>query len=92
MSTKKAQNIVNEVHRELGFSLTIYNNVDLEYLRSKLEDLLEQDVDMEELNDPADVSSDDMPELDETDEEYVAATRRNSLSHDDDWDEEDEDY
>lgn len=67
MSLKKAQKIVNDVEEELGISLVVYQNHDLEYLKKKLEEFLDLDVDTEELSDPEELSSDDGEELDDDD-------------------------
>lgn len=68
MSVKKAQAIVNKVEEELGFTMTMYQNSDLEYLKTKLEEFLELDIETEELQDPEELSSDD-GFLDDSEEE-----------------------
>ena len=54
MSLKKAQEIANVLDRDLGFSLTSYQNTDLEFLKSKLESFLKLEIDTEELEEPDD--------------------------------------
>ena len=73
MSLKKAQDIANELDRELGFSLTSYQNQDLAFLKTKLEAFLELDIDTEELEEPdlsfdTEWDDDDMGDLE--DEEF----------------------
>lgn len=68
MSIRVAQKIINEVHKELGINLVVYQNVDLEFLRDKLEEFLELDIATEDLEDPDDYG-DDTPSSDKLNEE-----------------------
>ena len=52
MSVKKAQKIVNDVHGELDINLVSFQLSDLQFLKDKLEDFLEQEVEIEDLADP----------------------------------------
>jgi hypothetical protein len=51
---KKAQNIINQVDKELGISLVAYEISELELLKNKIEALLDLHVDMDELHDADD--------------------------------------
>jgi hypothetical protein len=51
MSVKKAQKIVNDVDSELGINFAGYQNSDLEFLKKKLEEFLDLEIDTEELED-----------------------------------------
>ena len=64
MSIKKAQKIVYELDEELGIFLTQYQRSELEYLKSKLEEFLDLEIDMDDLQD-----ADDYEPEDEDDEE-----------------------
>jgi hypothetical protein len=66
MSIKKAQKIVNEVDHELGISLVAYQNNDLEFLKKKLEDFLELEIETEELQDADDAMMGEEFEEDES--------------------------
>jgi hypothetical protein len=68
-SVKKAQKIANQLDEELGFSLTSYQRNDLDFLRNKLEEFLDLEVETEELSDPEELASDDGLDLDEHDME-----------------------
>lgn len=68
MSIKKAQEIANVLDRELGFSLTSYQNNDVEFLKTKLEEFLDLEVSTDELEEPDD-SFDDVMESDFDDAE-----------------------
>jgi hypothetical protein len=67
MSVNKAQEIANVLDRNLGFSLTSYTNSDIEFLKTKLEEFLELEVETEELEEPDDDR--DMSEDDFNDDE-----------------------
>jgi len=64
MSIKKAQDIANVLAEELGFSVTSYDNVELAFLKSQLEEFLDLEVDTAELEDPADIEYDEDTEYD----------------------------
>jgi hypothetical protein len=66
MSVKKAQEIANVLDRDLGFSLTSYQNNDLEFLKAKLEEFLDLEIETEELQDPDDLE----PDWDAEDESF----------------------
>ena len=51
MSVRKAQSIVNEVDGNMGISLVAFRLDELEYLKSKLEEFLELEIDTDELQD-----------------------------------------
>lgn len=65
---KKAQKIVNEVDQELGIALVAYSNQELQFLKDKIELLLDTGVDIDELHDADDddafYEEDDMEEFD----------------------------
>jgi hypothetical protein len=74
-NVKKAQKIVNEVDHELGISLVAYEISELEFLKAKIDAILDLEVDMDELHDADDDDfldeedlSDDAP-FDEVDDE-----------------------
>jgi hypothetical protein len=64
MSVKKAQGIVNEVEDRLGVSLVSYQNNEIEWLKSQLEEFLDLEIETDELSDPEDCELD----LEEDDE------------------------
>ena len=69
MSIKKAQAIVDEVYEATGVSLVSYQLSDLNFLKEKLEDFIELEIETEDLDDPEDsvsgFSLDDPESLDE---------------------------
>lgn len=67
MSHREAQKIVNEVDAELGISLVAYQRHELEFLKNRLEEFLDLDVDVDELSD-ADDYRDEFGEEDEEEE------------------------
>lgn len=69
MSLKKAQAIANVLDRDLGFSLASYQNTDLEFLKTKLEEFLKLDVDTEELEESDDALDTEWDEADLNDDE-----------------------
>ena len=77
INLKKAQKIVNEVDGELGISLVAYEISELEFLRSKIDALLDLGVEMDDLHDAddddlfddEDLSDDDAPYDDEEEDE-----------------------
>jgi hypothetical protein len=64
MSVKKAQGIVNEIENRLGVSLVSYQNNEIEWLKSQLEEFLDLEIETDELSDPEDCELD----LEEDDE------------------------
>ena len=64
MSVKKAQGIVNEVDNRLGITLVSYQNNEIEWLKSQLEEFLDLEIETDELSDPEDCELD----LEEDDE------------------------
>lgn len=72
MSIKKAQKIVKDVYEELDINLVAFQVSNLQFLKDKLEDFLEQEVETEDLADPDEPSDDfglDEIEEDEGEEE-----------------------
>lgn len=62
MSVKKAQKIVNEIEDRLGITMTAYNNSELEWLKSELENFLDLEIETDELSDPDDCEREDEEE------------------------------
>ena len=58
MSVKKAQSIVNEVETRLGITLVTYQNSELEWFKSQLEEFLDLEIETDELSDPEDCDLD----------------------------------
>jgi hypothetical protein len=72
MSVKKAQQIANELEQELGFSLVSYQNADLEFMKNKIEEFLDLEIDTEELEDPDDAAYlEDVSDDDDNIEDFV---------------------
>lgn len=69
MSLKKAQTIANVLDRDLGFSLASYQNTDLEFLKTKIEEFLALEVDTEDLEEPDDSLDQEWDSDDFTDDE-----------------------
>jgi len=72
MSVKKAQKIVKDVYDELDINLVSFQVSDIQFLKDKLEDFLEQEVETEDLADPDEPNDDfglDAIEEDEGEEE-----------------------
>jgi hypothetical protein len=62
MSVKKAQSIVNEVEGHLGITLVAFNNDEIEWLKSKLEEFLDLEINTDDLQDPEDCEQEDEDE------------------------------
>ena len=73
MSIKKAQKIVNDIHSELDINLVQFEISDLQFLKTKLEDFLEQEVEIENLADPSEPDDsfglDDVEDAEDEEEE-----------------------
>lgn len=69
MSLKKAQKIAEDVNNEIGFNLVKLPVADLQYLKDKLEDFLELEVETEDLVDPDEPNDDNFLDEVSDDEE-----------------------
>jgi hypothetical protein len=67
MSVKKAQEIANVLDRDLGFPLVAYQNNDLEFLKAKLEEFLDLEIETEELEEPDDLFDHEIEDEDSDD-------------------------
>lgn len=65
MSVNKAQRIVNEINERMGISLVSYQNHELHWLKSQIDDFLDLEIETEELQDPEDCEVDLNELLDE---------------------------
>jgi hypothetical protein len=68
MSVSKAQKIANMLDAEYGFNMVAYQRSELEFMKNKLEEFLDLEVETEELEDTSDLSDDDDGNYDFMDE------------------------
>lgn len=72
MSLKKAQKIADEIETATGINLASYQNDDLHFLKDKLEEFLDLDIETDDLEGFEELSDnfelDDPEEIDEEDE------------------------